>query len=99
MKNIIVIGAGGHGAEIDEYIIYSQNATGIKELKVVGFLDDNPAKQQQQIYGVPVLGTISDLSKEKGMAPAVPEARDRRHRPGRGEPCHVYTEPSAFLDP
>jgi FlaA1/EpsC-like NDP-sugar epimerase len=29
----------------------------------VGFLDDNAAKQNQQIYGVPVVGTLSDLAR------------------------------------
>jgi FlaA1/EpsC-like NDP-sugar epimerase len=29
----------------------------------VGFLDDNASKQNQQIYGVPVVGTLSDLAR------------------------------------
>ena len=29
----------------------------------VGFLDDDPAKQKQQLYGVPVVGLVSDLAR------------------------------------
>jgi FlaA1/EpsC-like NDP-sugar epimerase len=29
----------------------------------IGFLDDDPAKQKQEIYGVPVIGKLNDLEK------------------------------------
>jgi sugar O-acyltransferase (sialic acid O-acetyltransferase NeuD family) len=60
MKKIIVIGAGGHGAEIDEYITYSQKKCDEKSLKVVGFLDDNPANYQKYKFSAPLLGGVRD---------------------------------------
>jgi hypothetical protein len=42
MTDVIIIGAGGHAAEIDEYIVFSQRGKGKRELNIIGFLDDNP---------------------------------------------------------
>ncbi len=41
MKEVIVVGAGGHGAEIDDYINYNNKYTE-QQLKIKGYLDDNP---------------------------------------------------------
>jgi sugar O-acyltransferase (sialic acid O-acetyltransferase NeuD family) len=60
MKDVIVIGAGGHGAEIDEYIKYSQKITGTKELNVFGFLDDNPENYANYKFSAPLIGSITD---------------------------------------
>jgi hypothetical protein len=49
MKEIIVIGAGGHAAEIDEYILYNQNS-GISDYRVIGFLDDNPLSYKKYLF-------------------------------------------------
>jgi sugar O-acyltransferase (sialic acid O-acetyltransferase NeuD family) len=60
MKDVIIIGAGGHAAEIDEYIIHSQNVIGKKELKIIGFLDDNPDNYSRYKLSAPLLGSIRD---------------------------------------
>lgn len=60
MKDVIIIGAGGHGAELDEYIKYSQKSTGIKELNIVGFLDDNPENYSSYKFSAPLIGGASD---------------------------------------
>jgi len=60
MKDVIIVGAGGHGAEIDEYIKYSQKSTGRKELNVLGFLDDNPDNYARYKFSAPLLGNIKD---------------------------------------
>jgi sugar O-acyltransferase (sialic acid O-acetyltransferase NeuD family) len=57
MKEIIVIGAGGHAAEIDEYILYNQNS-GISDYTVIGFLDDNPLSYKKYRFSAPFLGNI-----------------------------------------
>ena len=60
MKNVIIIGSGGHGAEIDEYIS-SNNASGKREeIKVTGFLDDNPENYNRYKFSAPLLGGIQD---------------------------------------
>lgn len=66
MKDIIVIGAGGHAAEIDEYIIHSQKVTGIKELNVIGFLDDNPENYARYRLSAPLIGGINEHKVIKG---------------------------------
>lgn len=60
MKNVIIIGAGGHAAEIDEYIRYSQKETGIKEIDITGFLDDNPANYARYKFSAPLLEGIKN---------------------------------------
>jgi sugar O-acyltransferase (sialic acid O-acetyltransferase NeuD family) len=67
MKNVIIIGAGGHGAEIDEYIKYSQKTTDIKELNVVGFLDDDPAQYASYKLSAPLIGGVRDYKVIKGQ--------------------------------
>lgn len=58
-KRILVIGAGDAGA----LVIRELQKNSQMNLTPVGFLDDNPSKQKQQIYGVPVVGKITELSK------------------------------------
>lgn len=66
MKDVIIIGAGGHAAEIDEYIYYSQKITGKKELIIIGFLDDNPANYSRYQLSAPLIGGVRDHKVIKG---------------------------------
>lgn len=59
MKEVIIVGAGGHAAEIDEYIRYSQRITGIKELSVKGFLDDCHENYCSYRFSAPYLGKLA----------------------------------------
>jgi FlaA1/EpsC-like NDP-sugar epimerase len=56
-KNILIIGAGNAGRRI------AQEITANPQLgyKIVGFLDDDPAKQGALILGYPVLGKLKDV--------------------------------------
>lgn len=56
MIKVIVIGAGGHAAEIDEYIIYNNKSGVFEDLNVVGFLDDNPANYARYRFSAPLIG-------------------------------------------
>ncbi len=56
--NLLIIGAGNTGEKIFREIMDNANL----RYNVVGFLDDNRAKQNKMIHGVPVVGTISDLN-------------------------------------
>jgi sugar O-acyltransferase (sialic acid O-acetyltransferase NeuD family) len=67
MKDVIIIGASGHGAEIDEYIKYSERKTGIKEFNVVGFLDDNPANYARYKFSAPLIGCLRDHKVIRGQ--------------------------------
>jgi sugar O-acyltransferase (sialic acid O-acetyltransferase NeuD family) len=66
MRDVIIIGAGGHAAEIDEYIRYSQKVTGIMELNIIGFLDDNPDNYNRYNFSAPLLGGAKDHQVIKG---------------------------------
>jgi FlaA1/EpsC-like NDP-sugar epimerase len=58
-KHILIVGAGDAGALVLREIQKNKNLN----MKSVGFLDDNPDKQKQQLLGVPVIGMIDDLKK------------------------------------
>lgn len=68
MKDVIIIGAGGHAAEIDEYIVYNRKITGNMELKVIGFLDDNPANYDSYQFSAPLLGGLKDYKVVTGIS-------------------------------
>jgi FlaA1/EpsC-like NDP-sugar epimerase len=54
MTDVIIIGAGGHAAEIDEYIIHSQKVTQKQELRIMGFLDDDPESYARYKLSAPL---------------------------------------------
>ncbi|GAP06948.1 MAG TPA: polysaccharide biosynthesis protein [Anaerolinea thermolimosa] len=58
-QKVLIVGAGDAGA----LVVRELQKNPQLYLTPVGFLDDNPSKLKQQIYGVPVIGTLSDLSK------------------------------------
>ncbi len=58
-RRALIIGAGDAGA----LVVREMQKNPQINLLPIGFLDDNPAKQKQQIYGVPVIGKINDLVK------------------------------------
>ena len=58
-RRTLIIGAGDAGA----LVVREMQKNPQMNFVPVGFLDDNPVKLKQQIYGVPVVGSINDLSK------------------------------------
>lgn len=64
-QRTLVIGAGRAGTMLADVISRRQNKTGNPYegtgYKVVGFVDDDPAKQNTLVAGVPVLGTSDNL--------------------------------------
>lgn len=57
LQRVLVVGAGELGREVVERL----NIHREYGFTVVGFLDDDPGRQQRDIHGVPVLGTTKDL--------------------------------------
>jgi FlaA1/EpsC-like NDP-sugar epimerase len=57
-KRALIIGAGDAGALVVRELQKSPQLN----LVPIGFLDDDPAKQKQAIYGVTVIGTVNDLA-------------------------------------
>ena len=56
-KRVLLVGAGAAGNMVVRELHQQQN----RKLRVVGFLDDDPAKQRARILGHTVLGRIDDL--------------------------------------
>jgi hypothetical protein len=56
MKKIIIIGAGAHAAEIEEYI--TENNAIKPEIEILGFLDDSIENHQNSQLLFPLLGGI-----------------------------------------
>jgi sugar O-acyltransferase (sialic acid O-acetyltransferase NeuD family) len=56
---LIIIGAGGMSREIADAASFGR--PGDPRWKVIGFLDDDPAKQGTTVDGLPVLGTIESF--------------------------------------
>ena len=59
LQRVLVVGAGDLGRKVvDRLQLHKEYG-----FLVVGFLDDDPGRQQRDIQGVPVLGTTEDLEK------------------------------------
>jgi FlaA1/EpsC-like NDP-sugar epimerase len=58
-KHALIIGAGDAGALVVRELQKSSQLN----LMPLGFLDDDPAKQRHEIYGVRVIGKLSDLAR------------------------------------
>lgn len=59
VKNILIIGAGDGGVLTAREL---RNHYG-NQVNVVGFIDDDPLKQSQQVLGCPVLGTKESIAE------------------------------------
>jgi Undecaprenyl-phosphate glucose phosphotransferase len=57
LQRILIVGAGNLGKEI-AYKLRAHRELGFE---VVGFVDDDPAKQKQSFVETPVLGTVRDI--------------------------------------
>ncbi len=58
-KRVLIVGAGDAGA----LVVREMQKNPELMVEPVCFLDDNPDKQRQQIHGIPVVGTLTDLSR------------------------------------
>lgn len=58
-RKLIIIGAGGHAAELRDYIAHIRKFGG-EEIQVEGFLDDDPDAYTMYEYAEPFLGSIKD---------------------------------------
>jgi FlaA1/EpsC-like NDP-sugar epimerase len=59
LRRVMVVGAGDAGALVVREMQRNPQAN----LKPVGFVDDDPAKQKQEIHGTPVIGKLSELAR------------------------------------
>jgi sugar O-acyltransferase (sialic acid O-acetyltransferase NeuD family) len=59
LNNIIIIGTGGHSAELDDYIAFGKKSIPGYNWNIVGYLDDNPDAYLKYKFTAPYLGSIS----------------------------------------
>ncbi len=57
LKRFLIIGVGDAG----EALLRDIHRMPVTEYEVIGFIDDDPAKQGKYIHGIPVLGTVEQL--------------------------------------
>jgi len=57
-KKVVIVGAGEAGVLVARELKKHGDALG---MKLIGFLDDDPAKKRQIIQGLPVVGLLTDL--------------------------------------
>ncbi len=103
MQDIVILGAGGHARVVADILMRARDAG--HQIKPIGYLDDDPSYHGQSPFGLPVLGTVSDLaySNHDGLVIAIGDNRTRRslfcqlHR--QGEHIVSATHPSAVIAP
>lgn len=93
MKDVIVIGAGGHGKVVADIVGRSGN-------RVLGFLDDNP-QAPAQVAGIPVLGGVDRWVQypDAEYLIAIGNAKVRRQLSEKlqGVRWHTAIHPSAVI--
>ena len=57
LKKFLIIGAGNAG----EALLREIHRMPVEQYDVIGFIDDDPAKQGMNIHGIPVLGRVDQL--------------------------------------
>ena len=63
MKKVIIVGAGGHAAELVDYLVYMnqlQKSQTLQEWEIVGLIDDSEANYHAYHYNFPYIGTIKN---------------------------------------
>lgn len=73
--SLIIIGAGGHAAELDDYLyVANQMGNGSVNYEILGFLDDEADSYDRYAFSAPYLGAIqahqvrTDISYLMGIA-------------------------------
>ena len=68
MKNILIIGSGGHAKVIADILLKRKEVLK-EELDIVGFLDDNFQNlEYREIFNIPILGSLELIEKFKNKA-------------------------------
>lgn len=58
-RRVLVVGAGDAGA----LVVREMQRNPQSNLEPIGFVDDDPAKQNYEIHSIPVVGTLDDIPK------------------------------------
>ena len=78
-KRVLIVGAGRAGVSLAKHLMSLR----LRDVEVVGFVDDDPEKQRSTLLGRPILGTTRDLPEIRRCRPidqvivAIPSAPPR----------------------
>ena len=103
MTNIIIVGASGHAAEIDEYIAYENKRFQLNRFRVVGFLDKSPENYARYQFSAPLLGGINnhvirnDCKYMMGIANLARRKPLVEHLLERGAEFVTYIHPDTYI--
>jgi acetyltransferase EpsM len=67
MKEIIIVGSGGHSAELRDYINHNNYARPSNSIFVKGYIDDNIDTYHHYNFSEPFLGSIKDHIVDKSV--------------------------------
>ena len=105
IKKIIIVGASGHAAEIDDYIAHYNaiQKDAIDKIKIVGYLDDNASSFSNYKYSAPYLGNIRSHKIDDESEYLIAIANIKFRRPiiemflEKGAIFTSFIHPSAFV--
>ncbi len=60
LQKVIIIGCGGHSAELDDYFYHARRKDPAFDMVIHGLLDDNEASYGQYRFSAPFMGSIRD---------------------------------------
>jgi sugar O-acyltransferase (sialic acid O-acetyltransferase NeuD family) len=106
MKNVIIIGAGGHAAELHDYISHDNTNRNQKNgLKVIGLIDDDESSYGRYSYDAPFLGSIQNHEIRQDVFYLMGIAKLEFRRPiiesflAKGAQFASFIHPDAFISP
>lgn len=67
MKEIIIVGSGGHAAELHEYIQYQNQLPERTKIEILGFIDDDKSTYDHYEFEEPFLGGIQGHQVNKSI--------------------------------
>lgn len=105
MQKVIIIGAGGHAAEINDYIDLYNNLqiTSKHKIDIKGFIDDNPDSHKNYQFSAPYIGKIEDHQIDSNCKYIIAIANIKYRRPiidsflEQGAEFITYVHPTATI--
>lgn len=105
MKKLILIGAGGHAAELRDYIRYNNLFSDRENMDVEGYIDDDHSTYEHYGYAEPFLGGIKDheIRKDVNYLMAIANLKYRKQIIERfiSEGANIvgFIHPTALISP
>jgi hypothetical protein len=59
-QKVIIIGCGGHSAELDDYFFHARKKDPSFDMEIAGLIDDNAASYAVYRFSAPFMGNIRD---------------------------------------